>query len=198
MKILDNPRVYRATQITLAPGSVHILGGKIRKILRAYRPGNRILDVGCGPVSLLARNGIAPIGLDLTHSYMQAYSMTGPCVVASGDHMPFASGSFDSVWTISMLHHVPDSVASAIVAEMVRVCRPGGLVVVLDSIMPRHAFTRPVAYAIRRLDRGAFVRTEERLRAVIDRGNPFSKSVERFTSTLTGLEALLSVTQLPA
>ncbi len=198
MNVLDHPLVYRATQLMLAPGSTFWIVRKLGQIGLAAPPGRRVLDVGCGPVSFLPRIGIRPVGLDLTYSYMQAYAMAGPCVVASADRIPFASGSFDSVWTIGMLHHVPDAVATDTVAEMVRVCRPGGLVVVFDSVMPRHAFTRPVAYALRRLDRGRFVRTEGQLRAVIEAGNPLPKSAQRFTYTLNGLEALLSVCRLPA
>lgn len=194
MHLLDFSLVYRLVQILFAPGSVFFLS---RKVGRLGPPGARVLDVGCGPSSLLSRIGAAPVGLDLTYSYMRTFSSKGPCVVASADRIPFASGSFDSVWTIGMLHHVPDETASTTVSEMVRVCRPGGLVVVLDSVMPLNALTRPVAWAVRRMDRGRFVRTEEQLKKVIDRGNPLPKSAERFTYTLNGLEALLSVTRLP-
>ncbi len=195
-RLLDFPVVYRSIQILLAPGGVSTLCRKLREIGHV---GERSLDVGCGPESMLARTGAKPIGLDLTHSYMRAYSSTGrPCVVASAERIPFAAGSFDSVWTVGLLHHVPDDIASAAVAEMVRVCRPGGVVVVVDAVMPRSALTRPVAYAVRRLDRGRFVRTEKQLRAVIDAGNPLPKSAHRMTYTLNGLEALLSVCRLPA
>ncbi len=43
------------------------------------------------------------------------------------------SGSFDLVLTVAALHHIADPVAvRATLAEMVRVCRPGGRIVVWD------------------------------------------------------------------
>jgi ubiquinone/menaquinone biosynthesis C-methylase UbiE len=40
--------------------------------------------------------------------------------------LPFADGSFDAVWTMSTLLHVPDESIDRALTELVRVCWPGG------------------------------------------------------------------------
>jgi SAM-dependent methyltransferase len=49
------------------------------------------------------------------------------------DHLPHPGGSFDAVVTRFSFHHLLDPAAA--LAEMVRVCRPGGRVVVADVYM---------------------------------------------------------------
>ena len=109
--------------------------------------------------------------------------------MASADTLPFATHSVDAVWSFFLLHHLPDTIAQAAVAEMFRVCRPGGSVVICDGVMPRTAWRRPIAYAIRRWDRGAFMRREHELSALLSAHRPFH--MERMTYTLNGLELLL-------
>jgi len=55
-------------------------------------------------------------------------------VEADGAALPFGPGSFDVVTSARMLHHVPRP--ELVVAEMVRVLRPGGTMLVLDQIAP--------------------------------------------------------------
>lgn len=71
---------------------------------------------------------------------------------------------------------------------MLRVSRPGGYLVILDAALPEPAWKRPVAYALRRLDRGRFVRRQAHLISLL----PSSQfwTVERFDYTVTGLELL--------
>lgn len=52
-----------------------------------------------------------------------------------GAHLPDADGSYDSVATFTMLHHVPTvTQQNAILAEALRVLRPGGVLVGSDGI----------------------------------------------------------------
>ncbi|MCB2154881.1 methyltransferase domain-containing protein [bacterium] len=51
-----------------------------------------------------------------------------PRIVADTENLPFADASFDVVFTRSSLHHVKDLPAA--LAEMARVCRPGGQLIV--------------------------------------------------------------------
>lgn len=55
-------------------------------------------------------------------------------VAADAECLPFPSASFDRVTCRIALHHFPD-VRSAI-AEFVRVVKPGGLVGIIDSVVP--------------------------------------------------------------
>ncbi len=48
--------------------------------------------------------------------------------------MPFADGAFPAVVSNSLIHHVPDP--APVLAEMVRVCRVGGVLFVRDLVRP--------------------------------------------------------------
>jgi SAM-dependent methyltransferase len=52
-------------------------------------------------------------------------------VQADGEHLPFAGGAFDLVYCVATLHHALD--LRAMVRELARVARPGGVVAVLNE-----------------------------------------------------------------
>lgn len=178
-RLLDHPAVYRLSQTLLAPGGERMFLSYLKQVLGGLPEAGRLLDVGCGPSSWLSRAvGLNPIGLDVTESYMNTYRENGGVAVrAPADHLPIASDSFDAVWTMFLLHHLPEDCARRVIREMVRVCARGGRVVVIDAVMPRSMWTRPLAYAIRRLDRGRFMRTEKQLRLLLP--NPSGWTIQR-------------------
>jgi SAM-dependent methyltransferase len=49
--------------------------------------------------------------------------------VQDGRRLPYASDTFDGAFSISVLEHIPDSGDSTAVRELLRVVRPGGLIV---------------------------------------------------------------------
>jgi ubiquinone/menaquinone biosynthesis C-methylase UbiE len=55
-------------------------------------------------------------------------------VVADGEHLPFERGAFDVAGTLRTLHHTRRP--ELIVAELVRVTRPGGTILVVDQLAP--------------------------------------------------------------
>lgn len=130
----------RVDSITQVQGS----GGWV-KILEAFaqfvdaQPGQRLLDVGCGPGALVrqfARHGCQVVGVD-----------ADPAMVARADELaaglpgaefrqgsvlalPFGAGEFDLVTATNVVFLLPDPVAG--LREMARVCRPGGRVAMLN------------------------------------------------------------------
>lgn len=101
-------------------------------------PGDRVLDLGCGPGWFWAGAGDAvPAGLHLTLADLSpgmVEEATTRCrdlnfasvdgVVADASALPFADASFDKVIAMHMLYHVPDQATA--IAEMHRVLKPGG------------------------------------------------------------------------
>ena len=190
-RLLDRPLAYRFAQKVLAPGAATARRRLVGRQWDDSAPSTPALDVGCGPRSWLA--GLAPttFGVDLSLPYLRVFREAGGHgTLASADSLPFARGSFGSVWSFGLLHHLPDSVATAAIVEMVRVCRGGGRVVVFDGVYPERWWSRPLAYLIRRLDRGEFMRSQRALQALFP--NREAWGFERRTSAYTGLELIVA------
>src|SRR4051794_32123116 len=149
--------MYQLTQSLLAPGANAVIASHIQR-----QPG-RALDVGCGPSSLLRRVNMDPIGVDCEPARARAF---GKAVVATATALPFADGAFDSVWSLGLLHHLPDVSARAAIREMRRVTGAGGSTVIFDGVLPANG--RPLAQLIRNLDRGGFMRSPATFHRLFD------------------------------
>jgi len=124
-----------------------------RSLIRAFAriPTNLsrqcILDVGCGGGGSwyqLFRLGVTPhktIGMDLNFERLVGiHNLYPQCTAAHADgvSMPFADGSFDVVYESTMFVTLPDDrVRAGIAAEMLRVCRPNGYLVLVDWRTPK-------------------------------------------------------------
>ncbi|MEV4704754.1 methyltransferase domain-containing protein [Actinoplanes sp. NPDC049316] len=101
----------------------------------APRPGAVLVDAGCGGGLLtphVESLGYWHVGIDLRRSGLEQAAARGvAAVVADVAALPLASESADVVVAGEILEHVPDMPAT--VAELCRVLRPGGLLV-LDTI----------------------------------------------------------------
>jgi SAM-dependent methyltransferase len=104
-------------------------------------PDDTVLDVACGPglvVVAFARAVRHATGIDVTPAMLdRARALAAAEGVANvswraGDvtALPFADGAFSLVVSRFAFHHFPEP--AAVLREMVRVCRPGGTVVVSD------------------------------------------------------------------
>jgi ubiquinone/menaquinone biosynthesis C-methylase UbiE len=116
----------------------------LRMILAATQagPDDRLLDIACGG-GIVAR-AFAPhvrqvTGIDVTPAMLEvarrAAAEAGIANATWDQHdvtsLPYRDGSFTIVVTRYSFHHFPDP--AAVLREMVRVCRPGGRIVVVDS-----------------------------------------------------------------
>jgi len=52
----------------------------------------------------------------------------------NAEQLPFEPGSFDAIFSVYLFHELPRAVRRTVYSEMLRVLRPGGVLVVLDSI----------------------------------------------------------------
>lgn len=108
------------------------------------KPGQRLLDVGCGPgtitVDLATRVAPATVtavertadALDLARAEAQRRDVPNIEFVTSDVHaLDLADDMFDVVHAHQVLQHVADPVAA--LREMRRVCVPGGIVAVRDA-----------------------------------------------------------------
>ena len=98
------------------------------------RPGQRVLDVGCGPgpltrslADLLGAANVAAI--DPSEPFVEACRRRVPGAdvrVGVGEHLPFEAGEFDAVLAQLVVQLMDDSDAG--IEEMIRVARPGGVI----------------------------------------------------------------------
>ncbi len=110
----------------------------------------KLLDVACGTGHLLRMLGAALpgarlFGVDLSPHYLARARETLPreldvsLLCENAEHLPFPDGHFDAATNVFLLHELPAEVRARILAEMARVVRPGGLVVVADSLQLKDA-----------------------------------------------------------
>jgi len=96
------------------------------------------LDVGSGvgltDTCLTDRVGTL-VGVDESHHALVSAAGRNPEVrhcTADGRNLPFGTATFDVAFAVCVVHHIPVDRRPAFVAEMARVVRPGGLVVVFE------------------------------------------------------------------
>ena len=106
-----------------------------------------LLDVGCGvgvtDGFLVERVG-ALLGVDTSREAVERARSNNPAVSYSaydGDRLPYEDESVDVAFAICVFHHVPPQERDALAAELRRVVRPGGLVVIFEH-NPFNPFTR--------------------------------------------------------
>lgn len=128
-----------------------------RRLVRLARlgPGQRALDLCCGTGDVafaLARTGARVTGMDFSPAMLavaraRAGREAGAVEFQEGDalHLPFAADSFDVVTISYGLRNLADFAAG--LAEMGRVLRPGGRLLVLDFGKPANRLWRGVYFA---------------------------------------------------
>jgi ubiquinone/menaquinone biosynthesis C-methylase UbiE len=105
------------------------------------RGDERALDAGCGAGALAL--ALAPlvrevVGVDRVPELLELARSRAPAnatfLEADVTQLPFEIGSFDLAGTLRTLHHVARP--EVVLAELARVTRPGGRVLVVDQIAP--------------------------------------------------------------
>ena len=111
----------------------------LRRILGARgETSSDVLDVGCGHGLIhpyLNVSGCRLTGVDVAENAVQIARRTNAHVtydVYDGTRLPYPNESFDVVFTICVMHHVPVDQRDAFVGEARRVLRPGGTFVIFE------------------------------------------------------------------
>ncbi len=171
-RILDHPTVFALSQ-RLNPFTVNTY----RDLLRAHvygrgRPTRAVLDIGCGVGAFRASLGSGSyVGIDINARYVaQARAAHGDgFAVMDAAELAFPAGTFDDVVSVATCHHLDGDTAGGMIKEGVRVLRRGGVLHVIDPILPVRSPSRFKRF-IFTSDRGRYQRTLDELRRLVTTG----------------------------
>jgi len=123
------------------------------------QPGEKVLDVGCGTGTLALEAklrvgstgdvfGIDPGVQQIAHARTKAARRNTPVKFQIGviEHLNFPDQTFDVVLSTIMMHHLSDSLKRQGLAEIIRVLKPGGRLVIADFKRPEECSPQPVRF----------------------------------------------------
>jgi ubiquinone/menaquinone biosynthesis C-methylase UbiE len=126
------------------------------------KPGDSVLDVGCGTgeVTLLAKTrakdgkvyGIdpAPEMISVARSKAARKKLDIDFRLGVIESLPFSDSSIDVVTSSLMMHHLPDDLKVRGLAEIYRVLKPGGRLLIADFMRPTGSFLNHLFIAFTR------------------------------------------------
>jgi ubiquinone/menaquinone biosynthesis C-methylase UbiE len=131
-----------------------------------------LLDVGCGVGKIhgLLKGSFAGIsGVDISaQSIRIAKQEHAECEYQTydGKILPYADGSFDMAMAICVFHHIPPAFWAGVAAEMLRVVKTNGMVLVIEH-NPFNPVTRHIVNSCS-FDADAVLLSPRRLRKLFD------------------------------
>lgn len=159
-RVLGHPQVYLAVQ--KAFGSDRLRRRSVD--LLDLKPGERVLDIGCGVAYVL--DYMPPVtyfGFDTNSHYIdfarRRYGSRGHfyCEELAERHLA-SLPPIDAALLMGLLHHVPDEVAGTIIDLACRALAPSGRLITLDPCFEERGSA--VARYVAASDRGRYVRDQ--------------------------------------
>lgn len=159
-RLLGSAFAYRMLQYALTP---HTSRAEFIAEYVRPQPGDRILDIGCGPADDLAYmpEAIKYVGFDVSSSYVEAakrrWGDRGEFFQARVSQTLLTDRQFDIIIANGVIHHLSDDEVHELLTLAHSLLTPGGRLVSKDPVYVSHQ--RRVARFLARRDRGGHVRT---------------------------------------
>lgn len=132
MPLFARPEFQAVAGAALRPGGLELTRRALE--LCPLRPGAAVLDLGCGrgaTAAFLAGRGHGVLALDPSAEFLAGIAAPGVLpVLGRAEGLPLAGGSVDAVFCECVLS--VSGAADALLAEVCRVLRPGGLLALSD------------------------------------------------------------------
>jgi len=129
--------------------------------LAQVKPGDCVLEVGCGTgtLTLAAKRQAGPSGkvfgidiipgmIELSQRKAAQANLDVTFQLGSIDDIPFSANQFDVVMCSFMIFHMSEMVRRKGIAEIYRVLKPQGRLLVLDLALPTQPLPRVIAQAL--------------------------------------------------
>ena len=137
----------------------------VRAELQSWQAGSGrlVLDFGCGTgemAPLFPRERY--VGMDVSSIYLAyACRVYGPRFqVMDGAALGYADGVFDEALVAGVFHHLPDEAVRRMAAELARVLKPAGRLLVMEDT-PTRDWWNLLGRLIHVVDRGGYIRGEQ-------------------------------------
>lgn len=165
MRLEEYARMYEAEERQWWYAGMRAIALALLDVCWTPRADARVLDAGCGTgnnlVHLAARG--RPFGVDLSEEALR-FCLTRRVTVARASvlSLPFRDASFDLATSFDVLYHRWVEDDRAALAELARVLKPGGLLLVRvpalkmlwgahdEAVLSRHRYTRGELHALLR------------------------------------------------
>ncbi|MEP7284645.1 MAG: class I SAM-dependent methyltransferase [Chloroflexota bacterium] len=144
-QVIAWPRIYDLILLGITRGRESAFRQKVADLARLQH-GETVLDVGCGTgtQAIVAKQrvgdsgsvaGIEPSPRMIAYARRKATRRKLSIDFQPGviEHLTFPDQSFDVVLCIIVLHHMSDDLKHQGVKEIIRVLKPGGRLLVIDS-----------------------------------------------------------------
>jgi demethylmenaquinone methyltransferase/2-methoxy-6-polyprenyl-1,4-benzoquinol methylase len=155
MKLLEkNPAVYDRRMRFITLGRVDMIKEDI--VSRWIKPGQRVLEIGCGTGSLAAminKKGARVTGIDISEDMLEIARGNAP--MARFIHMTaveidrFRGSGFDCIVATLSLSELTEDEIDIVLEESAKILKDKGRLIIADEVVPEKLWQRLLSRAIR-------------------------------------------------